>query len=400
VLRVLTERAMHAAGYLEDGSAWLKPDKPLTFRGKDGQMHAQHNLEKELREAIVKAFGLETPASTLAWLESLGDMPDQKLAAFNGPVAPEYYSPNMDLSVIIDRGDVWYEFPYDDQGKERPQPVQRRPMLTVFTDYQGEKIPLARYGTTVGGWRSEMVDGTEMWKYKNSPVGPRVWKQIVAAPVWLPPPGTTARTLIIHGQSKTGYVVNLHEIGPSYASAYGLVAAYHSTYKEGDDGEVEINGDEGIRTHGSVDYMSIMQRHSHGCHRLHNHIAVRLMSFVLAHRPHKRLGEKNVAYKNVVKNTADNDDSEYEIKIDKSGYVFQLERPVPVEVLNGRIFGKRFTPITTAIPKYDATSGAYMTPDGGAVKVDRSGEMTPTASPDGGAPAPAPPSSAEPVANP
>ena len=96
--------------------------------------------------------------------------------------------------MVIDRGDVWYEFPYDDQGKERAQPVQRRPMLTLFTDYLGEKIPLARYGTTVGGWRSEMVDGTEMWKYKNSPVGQRVWKQIVAAPVWLPPPGTTART--------------------------------------------------------------------------------------------------------------------------------------------------------------------------------------------------------------
>jgi hypothetical protein len=396
VIRVLTERAMHAAGFLEDGSAWPKPDKPISFRGKDGKQHTQPNLEKELRETIIRAFGLQTPESTLAWLDSLGDLPAEKPAVLMGPSQPEYYSPNMDLSVIIDRGDVWYEFPYDDQGKERAQPVQRRPMLTIFTDYLGEKIPLARYGTTVGGWRSEMVDGTEMWKYKNSPVGQRVWKQIVAAPVWLPPPGTTARTLIIRGQSKTGYVVNLHEIGPSYASAYGLVAAYHATFKEGDDGELEVNGDEGIRTHGSVDYMSIMQRHSHGCHRLHNHIAVRLMSFVLAHRPHKRVGEKNVGYKNVVTNTAENDTSDYEIKIDKSGYVFQLERPVPVEVTNGRIFGKRFTPVTAAIPKYDAAQGAYMTPDGGAVTVDRSGEMTPTASPDGGAPA----SPSEPIANP
>jgi hypothetical protein len=396
VLRVLTERAMHAGGFLEDGSTWPKPDKPLSFRGKDGKQHTQPNLEKELREAIIHAFGLETPESTLAWLDSLGDLPAEKPAVFMGPSQPEYYSPNMELSVVIDRGDVWYEFPYDDQGKERPQPVQRRPMLTIFTEYLGEKIPLARYGTTVGGWRSEMVDGTEMWKYKNSPVGPRVWKQIVAAPVWLPPPGTTARTLIIRGQSKTGYVVNLHEIGPSYASAYGLVAAYHATFKEGDDGEVEVNGDEGIRTHGSVDYMSIMQRHSHGCHRLHNHIAVRLMSFVLAHRPHKRVGEKNVGYKQVVTNTAETDTTDYEIKIDKSGYVFQLERPIPVEVLNGRIFGKRFTPVTAAIPKYDTAQGAYMTPDGGAVKVDRTGEMTPTASSDGGAPATPP----EPVANP
>jgi hypothetical protein len=394
VLRVLVERAMHAAGFIEDGSTWPK-DKPRTFRGKDGKDHPIPNLEKELREDIIRAFGLDTPESTLAWLESFGDMPGEKLVAFEGPKPPEYHSGNMELSVVIDRGDVWYEFPYDDQGKERSQPVQRRPMLTLFTDYLGEKIPIARFGTTVGGWRSEMVDGTEMWKYKNSPVGQRVWKQIVAAPVWLPPPGTTARTLLTRGPGKGGYVVNLHEIGPSYASAYGLVAAYHARFKEGDDGELEVQGDEGIRTHGSVDYMSIMQRHSHGCHRLHNHIAVRLMSFVLAHRPHTRVGQKNVGYKN----TVEQDGNEYVVQIDKSGYVFQLERPVPVEVMNGRIFGKRYTPIASALPKFDPTAGAYMMPDGSTVKVDRTGEMTVVAPPvpptaqDAGAPQ-------EPVATP
>ena len=68
--------------------------------------------------------------------------------------------------------------------------------------------------------------------------------------------------------------------------AYGLVAAYHQLYSEDTDGNVRLGGDQGIRMHGSVDYMSIMRRHSHGCHRLHNHIAVRLMSWVLAHRHH------------------------------------------------------------------------------------------------------------------
>ena len=47
-------------------------------------------------------------------------------------------------------------------------------------------------------------------------------------------------------------------------------------------------------------------------------------------------------------------------------------------MLNGRIFGKRYTPVAAAIPKYDTAQGAYMTPDGGAVKVERTGEMTPT----------------------
>jgi len=371
-LRVLTERAMHMAGFLEDGGTWTAPDKPRMYKGPDGKEHPVPNLEKELREAIIKAFGLDTPESTLAWLESLGKVPGEKLVAFEGPTTPEYYSPNMELSAVIDRGDVWYEFPYDDKGRERAQPTHRRPMLTISTEYQGEKIPIARFGTTIGGWRSEMVDGVEMWKYKNSPVGERVWRQIVAAPVWLPPAGTTARTLLTRDPKKPdSFIVNLHETGPSYASAYGLVAAYHSRFRENDEGEVELQGDEGIRTHGSVDYMSIMQRHSHGCHRLHNHIAVRLMSFVLRHRLHKRLGERFVGYKS----TVEQDGEEYEVKLDKTGYTFQLERPIPVEVLKGRIVGRQKTPITASIPKYDPAVGAYMTPDGGAVTVDRSGTM-------------------------
>jgi hypothetical protein len=385
VLRVLTERGMHAGAFLEDGSPASKSDKPpRTFLGADGKEHPVPNLEQELKDDIVKAFGLQTPESTLAWLESLGDLSGQKLVAIEGPQPPEYYSSNMDLSVVIDRGDVWYEFPYDDKGNERFQPVLRRPTLTVYTEYLGQKIVLARYGTTVGGWRTELIDGVEWWKYKGSPVGPRVWKQIVAAPVWLAPPGTPIKTLLTRDfNSKTGYSINWHELGPSYASAYGLVAAYHSRFKEGEDGEVELQGDEGIRTHGSVDYMSIMDRHSHGCHRLHNHIAVRLMSFVLAHRPHRRVGETPVDYKNTVDNNAENpaDDSEYVIEIKKTGYSFRLERPVPVEVLTGHIVGRRRTPITTAIPKYDTTKGAYVMPDGSTVRVDRTGEITPIATP-------------------
>jgi hypothetical protein len=378
VLRVLTERAMQAAGVIEDGSTWQKPDKPVVFRGKDGKEHPVPNLEREIQEALVKAFGLDTPESTLAWLRGLGDLKDDHFVAIQGPPTPEYYAPNMDLSVIVDRGDVWYEFPYDDQGKERPQPIQRRPMLTLFTEYNGQKIPLARYGTTVGGWRSEVVDGTEMWKYKGSPVGPRVWKQIVAAPVWLPPEGTTAKAVLTHPPGKPQeWIVNLHEIGPSYASAYGLVAAYHTKFREGEDGELQVQGDEGIRTHGSVDYMSIMQRHSHGCHRLHNHIAVRLMSFVLAHRAHKRVGQRVVAYKS----TVELDDQEYELKIDKTGYIFQLEQPLPVDVLEGRIKGIQKRPIADPLPKYDATAQAYLMPDGSTVKVDRTGAITPIAPP-------------------
>ena len=47
-------------------------------------------------------------------------LPDgELLVAIRAPELPEYYSANMDLRVEIDRGDVWYEFPYDEHGVER-----------------------------------------------------------------------------------------------------------------------------------------------------------------------------------------------------------------------------------------------------------------------------------------
>ncbi|MFW5920527.1 MAG: hypothetical protein ACOCUS_01705, partial [Polyangiales bacterium] len=390
VARVLTERAIHAAGVIEDGSMSEKPDgTPRTYEGADGKQHPIPDLESQLRKDIVAAFGLETPEAALAWLESLGELPpdQERLVAIDAPELPEYYDGDMELSVTIDRGDVWYEFPYDAEGNERTQPVRRRPKLTVWTSYLDQRIPLARFGTTIGGWRSESVEGTVMWKYKNSPVGPRVWHQIVAAPVWLPPESTPAGDLLDRVPGKKGkeaYRVDYHETGPSYASAYGLVAAYHRKYRRTEDDEIDVKGDEGIRTHGSVDYMSIMRRHSHGCHRLHNHLAVRLMSFVLAHRPHRRVGEQSVSYSIGLEHK----DHEYMLELQQGGYAFELERPLPINVLEGRVRGKRSEPISHPIPKYDDDIGAYVLPDGGAVEVDRMGTMKPTELPvpDGGLP--------------
>jgi hypothetical protein len=373
VIRVLTERAMHAAGVIEDGSVGDQ-----TYRDAQGITHEVPNLEGQLRTLVIEAFGLQTPESTLTFLEGLGELPPdaERLVAIRAPTLPEYYSDDMDLSVEIDRGDVWYEFPYDERGQERPQPVERRPRLTIFTTYLGQRIPLARFGTTIGGWRSELIDGQIWWRYKNSPPGRVVWHQIVAAPVWLPPESTPPRDLLVRvpgGRGRQAFRPNLHEMGPSYASAYGLVAAYHVPYVERPNGTYRLGPDEGIRTHGSVDYMSIMRRHSHGCHRLHNHIAVRLMSFVLAHRRHIRVGQQRIAYRREV----EYEGFIYPIALDIGGYVFQLERPIPVEVLEGRIRGEQPTPIEHPIPRWNPTLGAYVLPDGGAVSVSRTGAMHP-----------------------
>jgi hypothetical protein len=111
--------------------------------------------------------------------------------------------------------------------------------------------------------------------------------------------------------------------------------------------------------------MSIMRRHSHGCHRLHNHIAVRLMSFVLAHRPHQRKGQEPLSFMK----TLVYEDETYEINIKQGGYVFVLDKPLKVEVLEGRIRGEVKQPIEFTIPKFNENYGAYVGPDGGAVEV-------------------------------
>jgi hypothetical protein len=382
VIRVLTERAMHAAGVIEDGSV------QGTFRGSDGATHDVPNLEGQLRTQLIEAFGLQTTESTLAFLDALGDLPPDgaHLVAIRAPQLPEYYSSDMDFEVEIDRGDVWYDFPYGAHGEELMQPVERRPHTSIYVrwpagDPHAQRIPLARFGTTIGGWRSELIDGVTYWRYKNSPPGPVVWHQIVAAPVWLPPESTPVRDLLVRSSARAshGWAPDYHEVGPSYASAYGLVAAYHMTYFERPDGTVRLGSDEGIRSHGSVDYTSIMRRHSHGCHRLLNHIAVRLMSFVLEHRHHTRDGVQRLGFRRDL----ERDGFHWTMELDHGGYVFTLERPIHVEVLPGRIRGELQRPIETPLPRFDPARGAYVQVDAAnpgtdyPVTVSRLGVITP-----------------------
>ena len=381
VIRVLTERAVHAAEVIEDGStSTLRDGEPRTYKAEDGRELQIPNLEAELRERVVAAFGLQTAESTSAWLESLGEIAAYQVVAVQGIELPPYYADVMELSVSTDRGDVWFEFPYDEEGKARSQPVSRRPRLTVLVHYNDQKIPLARFGTTVGGWRGEFIEGQVMWKYKGSPVGKRVWSRISAAPIWVPPESTPPRVMLNKRRDRRRgeyFEVDYHTTGPSYASAYGLVAAYHRKYYRSPDGKIQVGGDEGIRTHGSVDYMSIMRRHSHGCHRMHNHIAVRLMSFVLEHRPHTRYGQQPMVYRREF----EFEEELYLMEFDKGGYNFVLEEPLVVEVLPGRVRGQVQEPIEVALPRFDREVGAYVMPDGAWVTVDRYGIMTPRIKP-------------------
>jgi hypothetical protein len=348
LVRVLTERAVAAAGVLEDGSAARpeakgRPPAAPTYQGADGTRVAVRNLVGEVRRATREQLGLATPAAALAffWRHPAADFAWLR-AAVRLPPPPEYYAKEMDLEVEIDRGDVSYDPPFNAQGKRVYPSRSRYPQLTLFTRYRGQRIPLVTWRTTIGGWRTELAaDGYEYYRYKGSDVGDRVWRQIVAAPVWVAPTSTPVRSLVkgkhVNGVWQT--VVNYDEVGPGYLSAYGLVAAYNVV--PGKDGRPDW--DNGVRVHGSSEYRSILDPagYSHGCHRLMNHLAVRLFSFVLQHRRMTVDGEQAFGFSREFLHQ----DHVYVLRLPTRGYRFALDPPVPVHVLEGHIAGRVRQPI-------------------------------------------------------
>ena len=98
--------------------------------------------------------------------------------------------------------------------------------------------------------------------------------------------------------------------------------------------------DNGIRTHGSFDYLSLRGRFSHGCHRLYNNLAVRLFSFVLRHRRAKVLGPMALGFRR----TFYWEGEVFEMRLPTRGFYYQLDPPLPIETLKGKIGGKRSNP--------------------------------------------------------
>ena len=105
--------------------------------------------------------------------------------------------------------------------------------------------------------------------------------------------------------------------------------------------------DNQIRTHGTVNYMSVRRGFSHGCHRLYNYRAVRLFSFVLRHRAFERKGQARLAYTHRFEHRGE----EYQINLHTRGYFYELTPPVPVNVLRGRIRGTLQEPVEEYVKK-------------------------------------------------
>ena len=336
VVRGLRERVVSAAGVIEDGTGGTAKNPGL-------------NLVEEYTQATVQQLGLTDAAAALKFFEQHPAEDFKTLrVAIKLPPRPAYYSEHMDLSIVVDRGDVWYDLPIDSQGRFNPFGRKRFPSLTLYTTHEGKKIALARWRTTIGSWRAEQApDGYEYFRYKGSDVGPRVIRQIVSGPVWIAPTSTPTRSLvkgkIVNG--KWQKIVNYDELGPGYLSAYGLVAGYFVV--PGPPGKPDW--DNGVRAHGSSDYLSIYSPagYSHGCHRLPNHIAIRMYSFIIGHRNKQIAGDQPLNFQRQFLQG----ERVYEIRIPSRGFAYYLDPPVPVNVLEGEIRGNAKKPILGYVQK-------------------------------------------------
>ena len=368
--RVLGERVSDAAGIVEDGSTTGRDGKPARYTDANGVRQPVPNAIGDYTRALLAALQVADDGDMIAFLRQHGreGLASLKVAFAAPPLPPYYPAPGgdqqMQLSAEIDRGDVWYDFPFNAKGRPLEQPRKHFPHLTLFTHWRGQRIPLVTWRTTIGSWRSEMhANGHVYYKYKNSDVGKRVWKDIVAGPVWIPPDGTPVKDLLVkkvlERNKRPQTVVNTDVMGPGFQSAYGLVMAIH----------IDKNGrDNQIRTHGSVDYTSIARRFSHGCHRLVNDRAVRLFDFILRHSAFRRVGSMPLH----MKRKFEVDGEKYAYGFSTRGYYYELVNPVPVMVTEGRVMGAVKKPIVEFVRKEGVDYE-------GAEEDDSIGELEPVA---------------------
>jgi hypothetical protein len=363
--RALTERAVHAGRFIEDGSS------TGNYIGADGARHPVPDLTGAATDALLARLGIATPEDALAFFRRHPGRDFRWLeVAVRFPEPPEYYGPAMAFEAEIDRGDIWYDFPYDAAGARLPQPRERFPSFTLYVRWRGERVPLVHWRTTVGGWRAELAsDGQEYLRYKGSDIGPRVWKNIVAAPVWIPPPSSPLGSMVKEKRVNGAFVkvTNYDETGPGYLSAYGLAAAIHLQTHKGPAGITYF--DNGIRTHGSFDYMSLRGRFSHGCHRLYNNLAVRLFTFILQHHKKRTIGAVPLDARRVFWSKGE----VFEMRLPSRGFYYELEPPVPVEVLEGHIKGAREKPIAGYVRKPGVKYASSHLPAASGSPEDRAG---------------------------
>jgi hypothetical protein len=112
-LRALRERVVAATGVLEDGTG-------------SPTLGADRNLADRYTQLVARALGVDTPAGSAAFLTSrTGFSP--LVVAVKLPPRPAHYQRPLDLKLVIDRGDVYYDLPFDESGRPVAQPRRRFP---------------------------------------------------------------------------------------------------------------------------------------------------------------------------------------------------------------------------------------------------------------------------------
>ncbi|HSD87924.1 MAG TPA: hypothetical protein VLB44_10440, partial [Kofleriaceae bacterium] len=344
-LRVLRERVVDATALIEDGTAGTGP-QPILGRMLDPEgMRTVHGRTKPLRdaapdlispatEAAAKQLGWTDPAATAAFLAK---HPGGLRVALTLPPPPAYHSAHMELSAEIDRGDVWYD------EKPIPRVAWVRPALILYAQDGTTKRPLLRWPTTIGGWSDVVIGGATVKRWKESDVGPREWRQLYAAPTWLPP-STTPDEDLVKWVGKNQWELKRTIMGPGPMAAFGMMLLPHSHLVRGKDGRTQWV-DNGIGTHGSAVVTSIVNGTSHGCHRLYNHLALRLGGFLLDHRDHVVKGQEPEHYRRTVRAMG----KSFVAKIDTRGFLYELTPPVHIDVLPGAIRSQRKVPPAASV---------------------------------------------------
>ncbi len=347
-LRVLRERVVEASGILEDGTAGTGP-RPVLGRLLDPPAMRAARGHKPLENAAPDLVGLatETAAKQLGWTSAasvrdfLERNPSGVKVALALPAPPKYHQAHMPITVEIDRGDVHY----DPQPPVRKRIAQRRPTLVVYVQDGEIKRPLVRWPTTIGGWADQRLpSGRLVQKWKESDVGPRVYKDITAGPSWMPPKSTPDKELVKNLYNGR-WALKSEVFGPGPRSAYGMVLLEHVAETKLKDGSIRYD-DNGIGTHGSSSVTSITNGTSHGCHRLYNQLATRLGNFMLQHREYIVKGEVKVTYRRNIWH----DGQSFRAEIDTRGFQYEMTPPIPINVTTGRILTTRKKPPKNSAP--------------------------------------------------
>lgn len=343
-LRVLRERVVDATGLIEDGSA-IETWGMVLGRYIDGPAFRRPTGQERLADGAPDLISPATEAAAyaLGWtsfdklrefmLAHMAEGEVRMRVAVRLPALPAYHGPHMELHAVIDRGDVSNTRPNDADDGCTGTPTQRRPTLTLYALHGGRRIALIRWFTTIGGWnREKLSSGEIVMRYKASAVGRRYWRDLVAAPAWFPPATTPDDELVRGSDGDVSLKYDL--FGPGYRSAYGLVMLIHHKLVQRDG--KKVYADKGIRTHGSYSVNTILNGCSHGCHRLFNHQALRLASFLMHHRRFVRRGRLTAGYSREV--TAHG--QTLNLRLPERGYLYELVPPVIVDVTAGRIVSK------------------------------------------------------------